>query len=296
VKNILAKFQETSMPGIGGLIRNHPLSAYFVVAYAISWGGFILVVGPGGFPGTGSQFDTLLPLVASAMLAGPGTAGILLTGLVSGMAGLRELLSRLVRWRVGPGWYAVALLPAPLLAAAVLFALSLTSPIFTSDNKAAVLLSGVAAGATTVLEEIGWTGFAVPRLRLRYGVLTTGLIVGVLWGAWHLLQGLWIGGTYAGALSLAVYIPLSFFSGVAQLTAYRVLMVWVYDHTESLLVVTLMHASLTASTVFIFTPQATGVAFLTCGGVMAAALWGLVAVVAMANGGQLSRQPAGSRA
>ena len=271
-------------------VTRHSVAAYFALAFAISWIGFVLVVGPGGFPGRGSQFDTLLPFVAGAMLAGPSVAGILLTGFTSGVRGLRDLFSSLLKWRVGARWYAVALLPAPLLAAAVLFALSLTSPIFTADGKAVVLLSGMGAGLTTVLEEIGWTGFAVPRLRRRHGVLTTGLIVGVLWGAWHLLQGLWIGGTYAGSLSLAVYLPLSFFYSVAQLTAYRVLMVWVYDRTESLLVVTLMHASLTASTIFIFTPVATGVAFLTYGAYLAAALWIVVAVVAIANG-QLSRPP-----
>ena len=271
-------------------VTRHSVAAYFALAFAISWIGFVLVVGPGGFPGRGSQFDTLLPFVAGAMLAGPSVAGILLTGFISGVRGLRDLFSSLLKWRVGARWYAVALLPAPLLAAAVLFALSLTSPIFTADGKAVVLLSGMVAGLTTVLEEIGWTGFAVPRLRRRHGVLTTGLIVGVLWGAWHLLQGLWIGGTYAGRLSLAVYLPLSFFYSVAQLTAYRVLMVWVYDRTESLLVVTLMHASLTASTIFIFTPVATGVAFLTYGAYLAAALWIVVAVVAIANG-QLSRPP-----
>jgi membrane protease YdiL (CAAX protease family) len=275
---------------MNSFIARHPVATYFALAFAISWGGFVMVVGPGGFPGNGSQFDSLLPWVASAMLAGPSVAGILLTGLVSGRAGLRELLSRLLKWRVGAGWYAVALLPAPLLAAAVLFALSLTSPIFTAADKTAILLAGIAAGLTTVLEEIGWTGFAIPRLRQRHGVLATGLIVGVLWGTWHLLQGLWIGGTYAGDLSLALYLPLSFFSGVAQLTAYRVLMVWVYDRTESLLVATLMHASLTASTVFIFSPLATGITFLTYGLCLTAALWIVVGVIGMGDG-HLSRQP-----
>ena len=128
-------------------------------------------------------------------------------------AGLREVLRRLLRWRVGARWYAVALLPAPLLAAAVLFALSLSSPIFTTADKTAVLLSGIAAGLTTVLEEIGWTGFAVPRLRRRYGVVTTGLIVGVLWGAWHFLQGLFISGTYAGVLPLALVPAREFLRG-----------------------------------------------------------------------------------
>jgi membrane protease YdiL (CAAX protease family) len=273
------------------VIRRHPTAAYFVLTFAISWGGFILVVGPRGFPGTGSQFDALVPYVAAAMLAGPAVAGLLLTALVSGRIGLRNLLTRLVQWRVAARWYAAALLPAPLLSAAALFALSLDSPIFAADDKAAILIAGSTAGLTTVLEEVGWTGFAVPRLRQRHGVLATGLIVGVLWGAWHLLQGLWIGGTYSGGLPLAVFLTLNFVSGIAQLTAYRVLMVWVYEHTGSLLVATLMHASLTASTVFIFSPLATGIAFLGCGWVLTAALWGMVAVVAIADRGYVARRP-----
>jgi uncharacterized protein len=281
------------MTTIRAFINRHPLLAYFALAFAISWGGFLMVVGPGGFPGTQEQLETLLPFVAWAMLAGPSVTGILLSGLLHGRAGLRELLSRLLRWKVGARWYAVALLTAPLLAAAVLFALSLTSPIFTTDDKATVVLVGIAAGLTTVFEELGWTGFATPTLlRLRHGLLGTGLIVGLLWGAWHLLQISWVSGAYSAALPLAIFLPLYIFSAVAQLTAYRVLMVWVYDRTNgSLLVATLMHASLTASTVFIFSPVATGVAFLTYILVLAAALWVVVGTVALANGGHLSRQP-----
>jgi hypothetical protein len=292
LKEPLAR-KEAIMIIIRAFINRHPLLAYSALAFAISWGGFLMVVGPGGFPGTKEQLKTRLPFVAWAMLAGPSVAGILLTGLVHGRAGLRELLSRLLRWRVGARWYAVALLTAPLLAAAVLFALSLTSPIFTTDDKASVLLVGIAAGLTTVFEELGWTGFAVPTLlRLRHGVLGTGLIVGLLWGAWHLLQISWVSGSYSAALPLALFLPVYIFSAVAQLTAFRVLMVWVYDRTNgSLLVATLMHASLTASTVFTFTPVATGVTFLTYILVLAAALWVVVGAVAVAQGGHLSRQP-----
>jgi len=281
------------MKSIVAFINSHPLLVYYALAFAISWGGFLMVVGPGGFPGTQEQLETLLPFVAWAMLAGPSVAGILMTALVHGRAGLRELLSRLLRWRVGARWYAVALLTAPLLAAAVLFALSLSSPIFTTDDKGTVLLVGIAAGLTTVFEELGWTGFATPTLlRLRHGVLSTGLIVGLLWGAWHLLQISWVSSSYSAALPLALFLPLYLFCAVAQLTAYRVLMVWVYERTNgSLLVATLMHASLTASTIFIFTPLATGVAFLTYILVLAAALWVVVGAVALAQGGHLSRQP-----
>jgi membrane protease YdiL (CAAX protease family) len=277
-------------------IRNHPVLTYYALTFGISWGGFLLALGPSGFASTNWEAEARFPFVILAMLAGPTVAGLLLIGLLDGKAGLRELVSRLLKWRVGAGWYAVALLPAPILAAGVLFALSLSSPILTAGDRAAVLLSGVAAGLTTVLEEIGWTGFAVPRLRRRFGVVTTGIIVGVLWGAWHLLQGLFVSGTYAGGLPPALYMSMSFFGSVAQLTAYRVLMVWVYDRTGSLLVVTLMHGSLTASTIFIFRPIATGVAFLACGWILAAALWILVAAVAVANRGHLSQEPLRTRA
>jgi hypothetical protein len=135
----------------------------------------------------------------------------------------------------------------------------------------------------------------VPRLRLRHGVLGTGLLVGVPWGAWHLLQGLWVGGTYAGAIPLALFLLLGFCSGIAELTAYRVLMVWVDDRTESLLMAVLMHASLIAGTIFLFTPLATGVPMVTYSWVFDAALWVVVAAVAWATGGQLARQPPRTR-
>jgi uncharacterized protein len=153
-----------------------------------------------------------------------------------------------------------------------------------------VLTSVVAGLIGGFFEELGWTGFAVPRMRLRYGVLATGLVVGVLWGAWHLLQILWVGGTYSGGLPLVLFLTLYFFSGVAQLTAFRVLMVWVYDRTGSLLVAILMHTSLIVGTIFIFTPLTTGVSFLTYTWVLAAALWVAVGAVAVANGGHLLRQ------
>ena len=280
------------MKTIKAFIKKHPVLSYFALAFAISWGGFVMVVGPGSFPGTGSQFDTLTTFVVLAMLTGPSVAGLLLTSLVSGRAGFRELLSRLLTWQVGARWYAVALLTAPILAAAVLLALSTSSPIFTTEAKVSLVLSSVVAGLIGgFFEELGWTGFAIPRMRLRYGVLATGLVVGVLWGTWHLLQILWVGGTYSGGLPLFLFLTLYFFSGVAQLTAYRVLMVWVYDRTESLLVAMLMHTGLIVGTIFIFTPLATGVVFLSYTWVLAAALWVVVGAVAVANHWHLTRQP-----
>lgn len=281
---------------ISVFIKRHPVLTYFALTFTISWGGILIVIGPGGIPGTTAQIEKLFPIALMTLLVGPSVAGILLTGLIYGREGFREFLSRLLKWRVSVRWYVVALLATPFLVTVTLLVLSLSSPaflpgVFTTDDKASLLLSGIAVGLVGgLLEELGWTGFAVPKLRLRYGVLTTGLIVGFLWGAWHFLVTFWASGDSSGALSLPLLLPPLLFYAVL-LPVYRVLMVWVYDRTESLLVAILMHASLTASTVFILQPQAT--ALVTYYLVLAAVLWIFVAVVAVAKGGKLSRHPIG---
>jgi membrane protease YdiL (CAAX protease family) len=268
----------------------HPVVTYFVLTFLISWSGILLVLGPGAFTGVAAPTEGLLPLVFLAMFAGPSVAGILMTGLVNGKAGFHDLRSRLFKWRADVRWYVVALLTAPIVVTAVLLPLSLGAPgflpgVFASGDKLSLLVIGLAAGLMTGLcEELGWTGFVIPRLRRRYGVLTTGLIVGLLWGAWHF--PLFSGGDLSGAISPALFLPVQLFS---FLPAYRVLMVWVYDRTGSLLVAMLMHASLTASTLILQPLDIAGMRALTYDLVLAAALWLLVAALAMANGRQLSR-------
>jgi hypothetical protein len=91
-------------------------------------------------------------------------------------------------------------------------------------------------------------------------------------------------------------VPLYFFAGVAQLTAYRVLMVWIYGRTESLLVATLMHASLIVSTTPILIPATTGTAFLTWFFGLTGMLWVVVVAIVVANGGRIrSGWPEGAR-
>lgn len=269
---------------MAALIKRHPLLAYYVLTFAISWGGFVLAVGPGSLVSTDWQAEGKFLSAVIVMLAGPSVAGLLLTGLVDGRAGYRDLIGRLVTWRVGIRWYALAILPAPIVTAGVLFTLSLTSSLLIAENKAAVVLAGLGAAATTLLEEVGWTGFAVPRLRRRHSVPMTGLIVGVLWGLWHLLQQVFSSGTYAGGIPWLAFLMLALFAAVASLTAYRVLMVWVYDRTGSLLVTTLMHGMLTASSIFWFTPIATGALFLADVWLVAAVMWLLVGAVAAVDG------------
>src|SRR5215212_1635170 len=137
------------MTTIKALIKRHPLLSYFALTFAISWGGMLLVIAVGGSGG--------VPMLA--WVAGPPVSGILLTGLLHGRAGFRELLTRMRRWRVGARWYAVALLTAPLVFTVILLAFSLSSPeflprILTTSVKASVLLFGVAAGLMTGFFEL----------------------------------------------------------------------------------------------------------------------------------------------
>ena len=294
-----AKVPATTSVPITTPIRSHPVAAYFALAFAISWGGLLLIGGTSGISGTW-QSDPRLPLMVVAMLAGPSVAGLIVTGLVSGRAGLGALFSRVARWRVGVRWYAFALLAAPVVFGAVHFALSLTSPVFipgilTTSDRSSLLISSI-AGALAVgfFEEIGWTGFAVPAVLRRYGVLTTGLIVGVPWGAWHLLTNdIWIGRSYSGGLPVAFFVTMNGLGLiVGQLPAYRVLMVWVYDRTGSLLVAMLMHASLSASTFALGPASATGANLLIYGFVLAAAWWAVVGIVQAMAGFSRGRRPA----
>jgi hypothetical protein len=101
----------------GSFIKQHPVTTYYVMAIAISWGAILLAVGPDGFVSTtGSSPGFVLAGLSS--LLGPTVAGLLLTGFYDGRAGYRDLLDLLRRWRVGVRWYAVALLTAPLVNAA----------------------------------------------------------------------------------------------------------------------------------------------------------------------------------
>jgi membrane protease YdiL (CAAX protease family) len=287
------------MATITAHIKKHPVLIYYVLVFSISWGGFLILGGRGILVGTNWQTDPRFLIAVLAMLTGPPIAGILLTILAYGKEGLRELYSRLLKGRVDARWYAISLLLAPLLQAAVLLALSLFSPEFlpaivAKGEKTTLLLSGITVGLMGgFVEELGWTGFVIPQLRRRHGVITTGLVVGILWGVWHMLQMLWVGSTSTESISLSIFMPQYFFTAIAQLTAYRVLMVWIYDWTESLLVAILMHASYIFSTLFVLAPPTTGGSFLTYSWIFTAALWVVVAVVTTVNRGQLERGTVG---
>ncbi len=294
------------MSTILAFARRRPVSSYFALAFAISWGGILLLAaivgagvlrGAGTAPAAGGQLAWPFAIALLLWFAGPSLSSVLMTGVVDGRSGLRALGRRLRRWRVDARWYAVAILTAPLLVAAVQLALALRSPAFlpgvlTTPHPIALVLFGIGWGLLGggFLEELGWTGFAVPRLRRRHSALATALLVGACWGALHFILVLWGSASMAGAHALAVYVLaiLCFYGGV--LTAYRVLMVWVHDRTTSLPLAMLMHASLSASMLILQAPVR-GVDFLAANAALAAVLWTGIGLAALWRVGRRAGAP-----
>lgn len=246
-------------------ITRHPVLSYYLLVFTISWGGiFLLVGGTENIPGTKEQAEKLFIPALLIMFTGPFISGILMNFLADGKEGLRNLLSQYLRWRTEGRWYAIAVFTGPILVFTILLGLSLFNQdflpgIITSDDKIGSVIFGIAWGlfGGGLLEETGWTGFVVPRLRKQYNILSTGLIVGILWGVWHFMIAFWASNYLAGSDSWVMFVAGFIAFYLLALPAYRVLMVLVYERTGSLPVIMIMHAFLSASTL-IFQPSATG--------------------------------------
>jgi hypothetical protein len=265
--------------GLKHLIKRNAVLAYFVLAFAITWGLILLIVGVDGLrPAASRSMQTGL-LLFLAMIIGPSLTGLTLTALLDGKSGLQELFVRWRQWRVQPRWYAIALLTTTALLLVIGAVLSRSSLVFTpsfiaSSDKLTVLTFALVIGLVAgFFEEIGWSGFATPRLLKQQRVLTAGLILGALWGAWHLLADYWGNAGAFGAL-----YPLRGLLWVVTLTAYRILMVWVYSKTTSLGLMQLMHAGFTGGQA-LWEPPLAPTDYLLWYGSFAIALWLLVVVL-----------------
>ncbi len=268
------------MPAIG-LVRRYALPLYFILTYLIAWIAILLLVGPNNIPASASQIEQSMAAVLLAMLAGPSVAGLLMTALSEGRGGLRRLAGRLRRWRVARRWYAVALLTTPILLSGILLALSWKSPAYlpgimaTSARSSLILFALVGGLASGFFEELGWTGFATPRMQRRFGVLIGGLLLGVVWMLWHALADYWGSAATYGAW----YWP-HLLLWLAALSAYRVLMGWVYSQTGSLMLSQLMHASFTGSQILLGPQSVSAGQNIMWYAIFAASLWLMVAILA----------------
>lgn len=252
-------------------LRRRPLFGYFFGVYAISWGGILMIMGLQGFDlahlrptDTGAIFVT--------MLLGPSVAGLAMTAFLDGRAGFMRIGRSLTQWRIGARWYGVALLLMPLVLFNVLWILSAwVDAEFSPGFQWQLFAIGLVAGS---FEEVGWTGFATPRLLARQQPFMTGLSLGLIWALWHGLVDFRQNFSILGIAWLWQFAVLY----VATLTAYRVLMTWVYANTQSLLLAILMHASYTGW-LFVLYPVTSFEQGLVWQTALAIALWVLVGAV-----------------
>lgn len=220
-------------------MSKRPVVWFYILAFGISWIGWIpTVIGSQGIaPLVHPSFQFLLILAA----VGPALAAVMVTQAAYGRVQVGNLLKALIQWRVGLGWYLVAVLgPLGLLLGAQgvtkVFGLSTTSPAPQGDLVPLALSAFVMSLLSNPWEEVGWRGFALPHLQKHFPAWVATLIVGVLWGVWHLPLFFWKG----NPISEYPFLPW-FISTVAGAFIYT----WLYNSTHgSLLPVTLFHIAL----------------------------------------------------
>jgi uncharacterized protein len=236
--------------GFVAFVRSHPLLSYFVLAYAITW----LFWLPVALSRSGAG---LLPIRLPMTLMtggafGPIGAAYVTTAITSGRAGVRQLVRRVVLWRVGPQWYAFVLAGLPVLlwlGVVLAFPGALTAlglaPLLTILSVLALAfpLQLLQSG---LFEEPGWRGFAQPRLQEAYGALTGSVILGLLWGFWHLPLFLIPGLYVADSDLLGVGVPFAVSLGMAVVTS--IIFTWVFNHTRgSVFMAIVLHASMNSA-------------------------------------------------
>jgi len=226
---------------IRNLIGEHPVSAFFVLTFLIAW----LIWIP-----TGLFAPDLLPALTLPGAWAPTLSAVLLTGILSGKAGIRQLLGRFLRWRVGFLWYIVTLFG---IAAIGLTAIGLNT-LFGGTAPSLSLPPGAPSElwyavipvfflvnfflGGPLAEEFGWRGYALPRLQTQWGALRASLFIGVIWGLWHLPFYL-----FPNAGSVVGNVPFVWF--VLLTTSWSVLFAWIYNNTqESMLLPVLFHTAI----------------------------------------------------
>jgi len=235
--------------------REASLRPFLLCAYALTW----FLLGP-FFYGLnvvngGEMSSWLWAIVPFAFLGGwgPTLAALIVTARDEGRSGVRKLLGSLARWRVSVRWYVlVFVFPPAVTALALLIADRGLGSLRAFDPAAALGALPVAyLLALPFGPELGWRGFALPRLLSRFGAVRASLVLGVLWTFWHVPMMLWAPGASIpsvmglSAVAVAVYL--------VQTVSETLLMTWLYLRTKgSVLLAVLAHLTFNTAESVVF--------------------------------------------
>ena len=225
--------------GLGAFVRRHGLVTFYALAFGLSWLAWLpyILSQDGGLGVLGFSFPKVLGTTSLAGILpgaylGPLGAAFVVTAVSEGRPGLRRWTGRLFRWGVNWKWYALALLGVPAVIVAGSLAVSPGSAASLSLPPAEALLFYVPflliqMVTTGLAEEPGWRDFALVRHQRQHGPLLGTLILGVLWGVWHVPLfftewGAWMGGA----------APLAILQFVAFAVALSVAVTWLFNRTN----------------------------------------------------------------
>lgn len=234
-----------------GRTENGRLWLFFILATLIAW----LVWVPAamvtyGFPG----FQ--IPLFGLVGTVGPGIAAFLVAGIFEGRAGIRDLRRRVTMWRVGARWYGLAVFLPPVILLTAFYLYGALSGTTLSDETivwSAVLVVIVVQMPNTLFEEIGWRGYAYPRLVPGRDPVRVGLLFGLFHTFWHLPY--WLTSSLTRDYGLS-YLMLALLLVVSMTVVFT----WLWTNTKgSVLIAWLFHLALNTTSVFVpLSPEATG--------------------------------------
>jgi uncharacterized protein len=218
--------------------RHHTLTSYFILAFGLSWAVWVPMALVGARVYQGQIWPNHIP-----GLFGPMVAAFIMSAIVAGGAGVRNLVRRMIRWRVAGKWYLIALSPLAFYAAAVvtLGVLGQGWPNvaemgkFSSLPVVAFPVMGLLLLATGYAEETGWRGFAVPEMLKTRSLLSTAVVIGLLWTVWH-VPSMFVIENYR---QMGIVILPMFTVGIVS---GSILLAWVYRGSGgSVLIVALWH-------------------------------------------------------
>jgi uncharacterized protein len=214
-------------------IRRHPLLNFYLITFTISWIFIILAYG---------VFKNSMFLAWVGMFV-PSLTALFITGVCDGKSGLERLISRLYHWRVPWYWYlAIFGLPISLIGGTIL--IHDGPPVLIIWLASLPTLAPFLVGMTFLMavmtagEEIGWRGFALPHLQTCFSPLVSSVILGFLWGIWHIPVAL--DPTY---VLNRMYLPFSSILFTLACIGLSILYTWIWNNSGgSLLLMCLFHS------------------------------------------------------